>query len=99
MGSASLSRTAPLSGGATPSASTIGPWPCSGMRPWRAAFRADAAFAKPEIYEALEQRDVDYAIRMPANMSVELDIEALLFSASAASTMRAHASTSDPASW
>ena len=43
------------------------------------AFRADAAFAKPEIYEALEQRDVDYAIRMPANKSLELDIEDILF--------------------
>ena len=41
----------------------------------RVAFRADAAFAKPEFYEALEQRDVDYAIRMPANKSLELDIE------------------------
>ena len=30
-------------------------------------FRADAAFAKPEIYEALEQRGVKYAIRIPAN--------------------------------
>ena len=45
----------------------------------RVAFRADAAFAKPEIYEALEQRDVDYAIRMPANKSLELDIEDILF--------------------
>ena len=26
-------------------------------------FRADAAFAKPEIYEALEERGVKYAIR------------------------------------
>jgi hypothetical protein len=26
-------------------------------------FRADAAFAKPELYEALEERDVKYAIR------------------------------------
>ena len=43
------------------------------------AFRADAAFAKPEIYDALETRDVDYVIRMPANKSVELEIEALLF--------------------
>ena len=43
------------------------------------AFRADAAFAKPEIYDALEQRDVDYAIRMPANKSLELEIEDLLF--------------------
>ena len=41
----------------------------------RVAFRADAAFAKPEIYDALEQRDVDYAIRMPANKSLELEIE------------------------
>ena len=45
----------------------------------RVAFRADAAFAQPEIYEALEQRDVDYAIRMPANKSLELDIEDILF--------------------
>ena len=29
-----------------------------------AVFRADAAFAKPEIYEALEQRGVKYAIRL-----------------------------------
>ena len=45
----------------------------------RVAFRADAAFAKPEIYDALETRDVDYAIRMPANKSLELEIEDLLF--------------------
>ena len=37
------------------------------------------AFAKPEIYDALEQRDVDYAIRMPSNKSLELDIEDMLF--------------------
>ena len=43
------------------------------------AFRADAAFAKPEIYEALEGHDVDYAIRMPANKNLELEIEDLLF--------------------
>jgi len=30
-------------------------------------FRADAAFAKPEIYEALEERGVKYAIRTPSN--------------------------------
>jgi hypothetical protein len=29
--------------------------------------RADAAFAKPELYEALEAEDVRYAIRLPAN--------------------------------
>ena len=43
------------------------------------AFRADAAFAKPEIYEALEERDVQYAIRIPANKSLELEIEKILF--------------------
>ena len=30
-------------------------------------FRADAAFAKPEIHEALEERGVKYAIRLPVN--------------------------------
>jgi len=28
-------------------------------------FRADAAFAKPELYEALEKREIRYAIRLP----------------------------------
>jgi len=41
-------------------------------------FRADAAFAKPEIYEALEERGVTYAIRIPANDSLERDISELL---------------------
>jgi len=41
-------------------------------------FRADAAFAKPEIYEALEQRGVKYAIRLPANDNLLRDIEELL---------------------
>jgi hypothetical protein len=41
-------------------------------------FRADAAFAKPEIYEALEERDVKYAIRIPANDSLERDVAELL---------------------
>ena len=36
---------------------------------------ARRGFAKPEIYDALEQRDVDYAIRMPANKNLELEIE------------------------
>jgi len=31
------------------------------------AFRGDAAFAKPELYEVLEAREVKYAIRLPAN--------------------------------
>jgi hypothetical protein len=41
-------------------------------------FRADAAFAKPEIYEALEKRGVKYAIRIPVNDSLERDIAELL---------------------
>jgi hypothetical protein len=42
------------------------------------AFRADAAFAKPEIYEALEERGVKYAIRLPANANLERGIAELL---------------------
>ncbi len=42
-------------------------------------FRADAAFVKPEIYEALEQRGVDYVLRIPANKNLELEIEDILF--------------------
>ena len=41
-------------------------------------FRADAAFAKPEIYEALEERDVKYAIRLPANDNLQRNIRELL---------------------
>lgn len=44
----------------------------------RSGLRADAAFAKPEIYEALEQRGVNYAIRIPANENLERDIAELL---------------------
>ena len=40
--------------------------------------RADAAFAKPELYEALEERGVNYAIRIPANENLERDIAELL---------------------
>ena len=42
-------------------------------------FRADATFAKPEVYEASEERGVQYAIRIPANKSLELEIEDILF--------------------
>ncbi len=45
----------------------------------RVAFRADAAFARPEIYEALEARGVGYAIGIPANRNLELEIEDILF--------------------
>jgi hypothetical protein len=41
-------------------------------------FRADAAFAKPEIYETLESRGVKYAIRIPANENLERDVAELL---------------------
>ena len=41
-------------------------------------FRADAAFAKPEIYEPLEERGMKYAIRLRANENLERDIEELL---------------------
>src|SRR5262249_15668549 len=40
--------------------------------------RADAAFALPALYEALEQRGVAYAIRLPANDVLERRIEDLL---------------------
>ena len=42
-------------------------------------FRADAAFAKPEIYETLEERGVQCAIRIPANQNLEWEIEDILF--------------------
>ena len=41
-------------------------------------FRGDAAFAKPELYEALEERDVKYAIRLPANDNLQRKITELL---------------------
>jgi hypothetical protein len=42
------------------------------------AFRGDAAFAKPELYEALEERDVKYAIRVAANDNLQRTITELL---------------------
>jgi hypothetical protein len=41
-------------------------------------FRPDGAFAKPEIYESLKKQGVKYAIRLPANVGLERDIEELL---------------------
>ena len=41
-------------------------------------FRADAAFAKPEIYERLEVDDIRYAIRLPANQVLQRRIGHLL---------------------
>ena len=40
----------------------------------RLLFRADAAFAKPEIYEYLETRHIGYAIRLPANEVLQKEI-------------------------
>jgi len=44
----------------------------------RLLFRADAAFAKPEVYEYLEQRDIGYAVRLPANEVLHEHIKHLL---------------------
>jgi hypothetical protein len=41
-------------------------------------FRADAAFAKPELYELLEAEGVEYAIRLPANQVLQERIAHLL---------------------
>jgi hypothetical protein len=41
-------------------------------------FRADAAFAKPDIYDALEEHGVKYANRIPANDCLLRDIAELL---------------------
>jgi Transposase DDE domain group 1 len=41
-------------------------------------FRADAAFAKPELYERLEAEEVRYAIRLPANRVLQERIAHLL---------------------
>ena len=41
-------------------------------------FRADAAFAKPEVYEYLEPRGIGYAIRLPANEMLQEHIQHLL---------------------
>ena len=41
-------------------------------------FRADAAFAKPELYELLEAEGVQYAIRLPANRVLQERIAHLL---------------------
>lgn len=42
------------------------------------AFRADAAFAEPEAYKALEEQGVKYAIRIPGNDILAREIEGLL---------------------
>jgi hypothetical protein len=44
----------------------------------RLLFRGDAAFAKPELYEYLEQEKVGYAVRLPANRVIQEQIQPLL---------------------
>ena len=44
----------------------------------RRHFRADAAFAQPELYEYLEAKGFEYAIRLPANDALYRDIEHML---------------------
>ena len=44
----------------------------------RRYFHADAAFAKPDIYECLEERRVSYAIRLPSNKVLQYEIAPLL---------------------
>jgi hypothetical protein len=41
-------------------------------------FRGDAAFAKPEVYDYLEPRDIGYVIRLPANEVLQEHIKHLL---------------------
>ncbi len=41
-------------------------------------FRADAAFAKPDIYQYLEERRVFYTIRLPSNKVLQCEVAPLL---------------------
>ncbi len=47
-------------------------------RKLRRYFRADAAFAQPELYEYLEAEGFEYAIRLPANDVLLREIEPML---------------------
>ena len=44
----------------------------------RLLFRRDTAFTKPKLYEYLEQEEVGYAIRIPANQVIQEQIQPLL---------------------
>ncbi len=61
--------------------------PTIGRRCWRGRyastgvqryFRADAAFARPEVYELLEEQGFLYAIRLPTNDVLERELQHLL---------------------
>ena len=47
-------------------------------RALRLLLRGDAAFAKPELYEYLEAKNIGYAIRLPANEVLQREITHLL---------------------
>ncbi len=47
-------------------------------RPLEKFFRADAAFANPDVYAFLEKERFGYAIRIPANEALEREIADLL---------------------
>jgi Transposase DDE domain group 1 len=57
-------------------------------------FRGDAAFAQPELYEALEERDVKYAIRLPANDNLQGNIREMT-----QATIRSGLSNAAPKAW
>ena len=44
----------------------------------RIAFRGDAAFAQPGMYEYLESESIEYAIRLPANQVLQAEIAHML---------------------
>ena len=44
----------------------------------RLLFRADAAFAKPELYDYLESKHIGYAIRLPSNAVLQREVVHLL---------------------
>ena len=44
----------------------------------RIYFRADAAFASPDVYDYLEENRILYAIRIPANQNLQREIDHLL---------------------
>ena len=58
-----------------------------------AVSRWHAAFAKPEIYEYLETRQIDYAIRLPANEVLQRKIAHLLTRPTEGPVPKAHRST------
>jgi hypothetical protein len=62
-------------------------------------FRADAAFAKPELYEALVARDVKYVIRLPANDNLQRNIPELLSRPSHKPVVRFKSFLYQAASW